>query len=114
MESQPSELEMARQSTRLRFTGTSSNGYNDIHHFEVVGTPYSVALHENGETRKLYAVWIDPGKRYSWEGRFPRLPEIFDLLPAEVRQELLHLRPLFSRRIGPDGVGEFDMLAERG
>ena len=114
MESQPSELELARQSKQLRFIGTASNGYNDIHHFEVVGTPYTVALHENGETRKLYAVWIDSRKRNARDGRFARLPEIFESLSVGVQQELLRFRPLFSRRIGPNGVGEMDMLADRG
>ena len=108
----PSEIELARQSTLFRFVGTGSNGVNDIHHFEVPGTPYAIALHENDKTRKLYAVWIDPGKRYSRDGRFPRLSAIFDSLPAEIQQELLRLRPLFSRCIGPDG--ESDQLAERG
>jgi hypothetical protein len=114
MEGQQSELELARQSTTLRFVGTGSNGYNDIHDFEMPGTPYLIALHENMETHKLYAVWVDPRKRQSRDGHYPHLPTIFDSLPSEIQQELLRLRPLFSRRLGPNAVGEFDVLAERG
>ena len=114
MESQQSELDLVRQSTRLVFLGTTSNGYNDVHHFEVPGTPYSVVLHENDETRKLYAVWLNPGKSNSREGRYPGLARIFDSLPVEIQQEVLRLRPILSRRAGPNGVGESDMLDERG
>ena len=106
MESLPSELELVRQSSRLVFLATASNGYNDIHHFEAPGTPYTVALHENAETRKLYAVWINPQKSNSRDGRYARLPEIFDALPVEIQEELLRLRPLLSRCTGPNGVGD--------
>jgi len=113
MERQQSELHLARQSTALRFLGTLSNGHNDVHHFAVTGTPYSVALHENDETGKVYAVWLDSSRSSSRDGRYPRLAAIFDSLPEEVQTELLRLRPLFSRRVGKNGVGECDMLAER-
>jgi hypothetical protein len=102
------ELDLLRRSTVLRFLETASNDYSVVHHFEVLGTPFRVLLHE-GPDGKLFAVWQDPSKRYSWEGRYPRLVQVFPTMPAVVQSELCRLRPLLSRRLGEAGQ-EYDML----
>ncbi len=92
-------LKALRAMPALAYIQRATNGQADAlwrsFHFDVVGTPWRVIVHDQESDREPWAIFINTSKSYSFQGRFADFPKFVAQLPESLQQEFMAHEALF-------------------